>query len=69
MKGSGFVFDYVHLLYYKCHKINPKCGGLYVDSPAWIKNKRERINFPSEKDDWKKFDKNNVTIALNILYA
>ena len=22
MKGNEFVFDYVHLLYYKCHKIN-----------------------------------------------
>ena len=22
MKGSEFVFVYVHLLYYKCHKIN-----------------------------------------------
>ena len=20
MKGSEFVFDYIHLLYYKCHK-------------------------------------------------
>ena len=29
----------------------------------------EGINFPPEKDDWKKFEKNNVTIALNILYA
>ena len=27
------------------------------------------INFPSKKDDWKKFGKNNVTIALNVLYA
>ena len=27
------------------------------------------INFPSEKDDSKNFEKNNVTIALNILYA
>ena len=26
-------------------------------------------NFPSEKDDWEKFKKNNVTIALNVLYA
>ena len=26
-------------------------------------------NFPSERDDWKKFEKNNVTIALNVLYA
>ena len=33
MKGSEFVFNYVSLLYYKCHKINPNCGGLYVDSP------------------------------------
>ena len=29
----------------------------------------EGINYPSEKDDWKKFEKNNVTIALNVLYA
>ena len=29
----------------------------------------ERITFPSEKNDWKKFDKNNVTITLNVLYA
>ena len=29
----------------------------------------ERINCPSEKDNWEKFKKNNVTIALNILYT
>ena len=23
MKGSEFVFNYVHLLHYKCRKINP----------------------------------------------
>ena len=28
-----------------------------------------RKTFSSDKDDWKKFDKNNVTIALNVLYA
>ena len=27
------------------------------------------INFPSEKNYWKKFEKNNLTIALNVLYA
>ena len=27
------------------------------------------INFQPEKDDWKKFEKNNVKIALNLLYA
>ena len=29
----------------------------------------EGIHFPSEKDDWKKFEKNYVTIALNVLYG
>ena len=33
------------------------------------KYKWEGINFPSEKDDWKKIEKNNVTIALNVLYT
>ena len=33
MKSSEFVFDYVHLLYYKSHKINPSCGGSCLDSP------------------------------------
>ena len=107
MTVSEFVFDYVQLLYYKCHKINPNRGGSYKDSPDWIKNKnatinpinkkdnicfqfavtvmlnheqtkkysqgirkikpfvkkcnQERINFRSKKDDWKKFQKNNIT--------
>ena len=25
--------------------------------------------FSSEKDDWKKIEKNNATIALNVLHA
>ena len=27
------------------------------------------MHFPSKKDDWKKIEKHNVTIALNVLYA
>ena len=27
IKGNEFVFDHVHLLYYKCHKINRNSGG------------------------------------------
>ena len=27
------------------------------------------INSLLEKDDWKKFEKNNLTITLNVLYA
>ena len=114
IKGREFVFDYVHLLCYNCHKINPDRDGSYIDSPDWIKNKKattnpinkkdkcfqypvkvalnyqeikrdpqritknnpfinkynwEGINFPSEADDSKRFEINNVAIPLNVLYA
>ena len=36
----------------------------FIDEYNW-----EEINFPSEEDDWKKFEKNNITITLNVLYA
>ena len=115
LKGSNFVFDYVHLFHYKSHKINPNCDGSCIDSPDWISIKKatinpidkrdnkcfqctltvtlnhgeigknperitkikpfineykwEGINFLSEKDDWEKFEKNKVAIALNASYA
>ena len=40
LKGSEIVFNYVHLLYYKCHKINPNRGGSYIDSSNCIKSKK-----------------------------
>ena len=39
MIGSEFVFDYVQLLCYKCHKINPNCVRSYIDSLDWIGKK------------------------------
>ena len=39
MVGSHFIFDGVHSLYYKCHKINFEQGGSYINAPDWIKNK------------------------------
>ena len=33
MKGSNFAFDYVDLLYCKCHKISLNRGGFCIDSP------------------------------------
>ena len=63
MKGSDFVFDYVQLLYYKCHKINPICGGSYIGSPDQIKNKKAAIN-PINKKGNKCFQY-SVTVALN----
>ena len=112
MRGSNFIFDSVQLMYYKCHKVKFKRGGLYIDSPDCIKKKKtiinqkneddkclqyaatvalnykeieshpervsnikplmnkynqEGINYPSKTDDWKTFEKNNPTLALNIL--
>ena len=36
----------------------------FIDKYDW-----EGINYPSEKDDQKKFEQNNLTVALNVLYA
>ena len=33
----------------------------FIDKYNW-----ERINYPSEKDGWKKFEKNCLAIALNV---
>ena len=33
------------------------------------KYNREGINVASKKDDWRKFEKNNLTIALTVLYV
>ena len=63
MRGSDFTFDYVQLLYYKCHKINLNRGGSYIDSPDWIKNKKALIN-PINKKDNKCFQY-AITVALN----
>ena len=43
----------------RIHKINS-----FIDKYNW-----EGINWPSVKDDFKKIDKNNLTIALNVLYG
>ena len=51
MKSSEFAFDYVQLLYYKCYKTNPNCGGSNIDSPDWIKNKKATINPINKKDN------------------
>ena len=63
MKCSDFVFDCIHLVYYKCHKINPNRGGSYINSPDWIKNKKTTTN-PIDKNDNKCFQY-AVTIVLN----
>ena len=42
MRSSNFAFDCVHLLHYKCHKINPNCSGSRIDSSDMIKSKKAK---------------------------
>ena len=58
MKDSTFVFDCIHLLYYKCHKINRNYHGSNIDNHDWIKNKIATINPVNKK----------IINAFNILY-
>ena len=37
---------------------------LFINKYKW-----EGLNLRSEKDDWEKFEKNNVTINVNALYG
>ena len=63
MKVSDFIFGYVHLLYHKCHKINPDRGGSYIDSPDSIKSKKASINLINRKGN--EYSQYAVTVALN----
>ena len=62
-QGGKFVIDYAQLLYCKYHKINPNCGGSYIDSPDWIKNKKAIINLNNKKGN--KCFQYAVTVMLN----
>ena len=39
MGGSNFFYS-AQLMYYKCHKVNFRRCGSYIDSPDWIKKKK-----------------------------
>ena len=41
MRGSEFIFNYVNLLFNKCHKVIPNRGGSYIDFLDSIKNKQQ----------------------------
>ena len=62
MRESDFIFDSVQFMYYKCHKVNFKCGGSYIDSPDWIKKKKATRN-PKNTDN--KCFQFAATVALN----
>ena len=42
MKRSDFIFDSVQLMYFKCHKVNFKCGGSYIVSQKQKSNNKSK---------------------------
>ena len=50
MKGSDFIFDSIQLIYYKCHNVNFKREGWYIDSPVRMKKKKTAINQKDHND-------------------
>ena len=65
LRGSDFILDCGCLLYYKCHKINFKLHGSYIDSPDWIRNKKATINPINKK--YNKCFQFTVTVSLKEL--
>ena len=41
MRGSQFGFDGVNALYYDLNKISLNKGKSYIDSPKWLKHKKD----------------------------
>ena len=42
MRGSKFVFHRIDLLYYHLQKTGLERGGSYMDSPEWLKIKKQQ---------------------------
>ena len=50
MRGIDFIFDYVYLLFDKCHKKDFKLSGSYTDSLDRTRMKKATINPKSDAD-------------------
>ena len=66
-KNDNKCFQYAATLPLIHEELGKDSGRITKIKPFIDKYNWEEINYPSEKDDWKKFEKNNVTIALNVL--
>ena len=63
MREIDFTFDSVQLWYCKCHRINFRHGGSYIEFPHWIKNKKTTINSENKDDKCFQFA---VTVDLKV---
>ena len=68
-KKDNKCFQYTVTAMLNHEEIGKNAERITKIKPFINKYKREEINFSSEKDEWKKLEKDNVTIALNVLYV
>ena len=62
IRKRELVRDSIDLLYYQLQKISLKRSGSYIDSPAWMKNKKATINLKNNDDNCCQYA---LTVALN----
>ena len=67
-KKDNKCFQYAVTVVLNYEEIKKDLQGITKIKPFINKYNWEGINFSSEKDDWKKIEKNKVTIAINVLY-
>ena len=68
-KKDNKCFQYAVTVALNHKKIKDYTQRIIKIKPFIDKYNCEGINYSSQKDDWKKFEKNELTIALNILYT
>ena len=68
-KTDGKCFQYAGTFALNYEEIGKYAERITKIKPFTNKYDQERINYPSEKDDWKNIEKNNVALALSVLYA
>ena len=68
-KKDNKCFQYAVTVVLNYEEIKKDSQKITEIKPFRTKYNWEGINFPSEKHDEKRFEKNNVTIALDVLYA
>ena len=67
--NSDKYFQYAVTVALNYEEIIKKSESISHINPFINKYNWKGINYPSGKDDWKMFEKNNPTITLNVLYA
>ena len=68
-KQDNKCFQYAVTVGLNLKEIGKNLERITKIKPIISKYDWEETNFSSEKDDWKKFEKNKQTIALNVLHA